>query len=353
MYKLLEQTIKKITPLDKKSMQAMQAHHAQLLMPLGALSVPLSYVEQLAGIFTEKTARVLAKKRVVLFAADHGIAAEGVSAYPQEVTRQMLGSFANKWAVITALAKSQHMDVVVLDMGVKGEAIEAPTIRTEKLGEGTKNFLQEDAMSIAQLEKAVGVGIRMARETKAAGYDIALIGEMGIGNTTSASAISAVLLAVPVGGVTGHGTGVGEEAYRKKILLIEKALQNRKPDALDPLGVLQKVGGFEIAAMTGFLLGAAGCKLPVLLDGFITGSAALVASMVCLESKQYWIAGHVSKEQGHKKILEKLSLRPLLDLDLRLGEGSGAAFALPLLEQAIAVSRDTATFTTAQVSNKE
>jgi nicotinate-nucleotide--dimethylbenzimidazole phosphoribosyltransferase len=265
----------------------------------------------------------------------------------------MLGSFANNWAVITALAKNQRMDMVVMDMGVKGEAIPSKKIVNKKIAAGTKNFLKEDAMSREELEKAVAIGMALAEETKAKGYDIVLIGEMGIGNTTSASAITALLLSLPVKVVTGRGTGVSDQAYLKKIQIITKAIQERKVKKSDAMDVLQKVGGFEIAAMTGFLLKAAAVKLPVLLDGFITGAAALAAFSIAPQAKQYWIAGHVSKEIGHRKILEKLSLRPILDLDLRLGEASGAALALPILEQAIAISRDTGTFTLAGVANKE
>lgn len=354
--------MKNIQPLDKKSIEKIQKHHANLLMPSGALSVVLLYVEQLAGIYAEVPVRTLKRKRVVLFAADHGIAKEGVSAYPQEVTVQMLGSFAQNWAVITALAKNQNLDMTVFDVGVLGEGIVSEKISVQKIAQGTKNFLQENAMSEKELKIAMEIGREVAKETKKRGYDIALIGEMGIGNTTSASAITAALLHLPVQQITGHGTGVSEEIYKRKISIIKQALKARgvilerakRPiESHNAYEVLRKVGGFEIAAMTGFLLGAAEQRLPVLLDGFITGAAALAAYSIDPMSKEYWIAGHISKEQGHRKILEKLSLRPILDLDLRLGEASGAAFALPVLEQAIAVSQNTGTFTMAGVSNKE
>lgn len=354
MKEYLDKIIEKIEPLDEKSREKMRVHHADLLMPTGALAVPLSYVEQLAGILGTVRIPKQLKKRVVLFAADHGIAAEGVSAYPQEVTAQMLGSFAQGWAVITALAKRQDMDMVVVDVGVKGEGIVSDKILNKKIGQGTKNFLKEDAMIESELFQALEVGIDMARQTKTKGYDIALIGEMGIGNTTSASAITAALLALPVATVTGRGTGVNDEAYKKKIAVITQALKaSNVIESPEVLKILKKVGGFEIAAMVGFLLGAAAEKLPVILDGFITGSAALAAYRISPQSKAYWIAGHVSAEGGHRKILEKLSLRPILDLDLRLGEASGAALAIPILEQAITISQDTGTFTIAGVANKE
>jgi nicotinate-nucleotide--dimethylbenzimidazole phosphoribosyltransferase len=349
--KIIDSVRKKIQPLDQNAITKMQLHHADLLMPTGALAVPLSYVEQLAGIMGNRPK--IEKKQVVLFAADHGIAAEGISAYPQEVTQQMLGSFAQGWAVITSLAKSQGMDMVVIDMGVKGSVLPSEKIINRKIAAGTKNFLQEDAMSRNEVEKALAVGIAVAKETKERGYDVALIGEMGIGNTTSASAITALLLSLPVEIVTGRGTGVTDETYEKKMAVIKKGILSRKVNNADAVTVLQKVGGFEIAAMTGFLLGAAAEKLPVVLDGFITGAAALVAYDIAPQAKEYWIAGHVSKEIGHRRILEKLLLRPILDLDLRLGEASGAALALPILEQAMVISRDTGTFTIAGVTNKE
>ncbi len=352
MCKKISDYAKKIKPIDKKYMDKMRQYHNTLLMPTGALEVLLSYVEKLAGIYKETPVRTLKKKRIIVFAADHGIAEEGVSAYPQEVTKQMLSSFANNLAVITVLAKNQGLDITVVDVGVKGESIKGKNILTKKVSEGTKNFLYENAMSEVEFEKAFEIGINMAKETKTSGYDIALIGEMGIGNTTSSSAVAASLLDLPVSILTGYGTGINEKTYKLKISTIEKALRQRNIKTKDPLEILRKVGGFEIVAISGFLIGSAIYRLPVILDGFIGDVAALAAYCINPFAKDYWFAGQISQEIGDKIILKKLDLKPMLDLDFRLGEASGAALALPILEQAIAISKFTGTFDSAKVSGK-
>lgn len=344
---------KKVQPVDRRYMEKMRKYHNTLLMPTGALEVLLSYVEKLAGIYKEIPVRMLKKKKVIVFAADHGIAEEGVSAYPQEVTKQMLSSFANELAVITVLAKHQELDISVIDVGVKGEPVKGKNIISKKVSNGTKNFLHENAMSKEELEKAFKIGVELAKETKAKGYDIVLMGEMGIGNTTSSSAVAAALLNLPVDILTGYGTGINETTFRQKIAIIEKALIQRKINTNDPLEILMKVGGFEIVAICGFLIGAGIYRLPVILDGFIGDVAALAAYFINPLAKDYWFAGQISQESGDKKILKKLALRPILDLDFRLGEASGSTMALPILEQAIAISRFTGTFEKAKVSDRK
>lgn len=345
--------IEEIQPIDIKYVKKMRKHHETLLMPTDALKLLLSYVEKLAGIYKEIPVRILRKKKIIVFAADHGVAEEGVSAYPQDVTRQMLGSFVKSFAVITVLAKHLNADITVVDMGVKGEAIISKKMLNKKIAQGTQNFLYEDAMTSIELKKALETGLQLAKKCKKNGYDIVLLGEMGIGNTTSTSAIVASLLNVPVKSVTGYGTGISKKTYQKKISTLQKALRNRKINKKDPFDILQKVGGFEIAAMVGFLLGAAYFRLPVILDGFIGDAAALVAYHINPLAKDYWIAGQVSQEKGDRNVLKKLSLKPILDLEFRLGEASGAAIAFPILEQAVAISRNTGTFSQAKVSNKK
>jgi nicotinate-nucleotide--dimethylbenzimidazole phosphoribosyltransferase len=320
-------------------------------MPTGALAVPLSFVEQLAGIYKEFPVRQLRKKAAVIFAADHGVVAEGVSAYPQEVTQQMLGSFANGWAVITVLCKNQNIDVRVVDVGVKGSPVKG--IINKKIAEGTKNFAKGAAMTKKQALAAIAIGREQAAVLAKKKYDIAIVGEMGIVNTTATSAIASCMLGVAAVEVTDRGTGINDKVYQKKVAVIEKALKLHGPNKKDAIEVLCCVGGFEIAAMVGFILGCGEYRIPVVLDGVITAAAALLAHSITPLSMQYCIAGHVGKEKAHEKILQALGLTPLLNLGLRLGEGSGAALALPLLEQAIVVSNNTGTFSSAHVSNKE
>lgn len=350
---MIKSTINSIKPLDETYRKKLYAYHKTLLMPEDALSPILSYVEKLAAIKRENPVHVLKKKVVVLFAADHGVVAEGVSAYPQEVTRQMLQSFANEWAVITVLAKKERMDVLVVDTGVIGEPVLDNKIINQKIRQGTNNFVNGPSMSEKEAIKAIEIGIKTAEDIAKKGYEIAVVGEMGIGNTTSASAITSLILNLKPEEVTGRGTGVDDNGLKRKIMAIKKGLRVNKPDPKDAVDVLFKVGGFEIGAMTGFILGCAAFKIPLVLDGFITGSAALLANNMSSLSMDYCFAGHCSMEIGHRKILEYLKLKPLLNLDLRLGEGSGAALALSILESAIYISRETATFATAKVSNKE
>lgn len=348
----LQQTLKNISQPSKKWQQKNVLHHKDLLMPEDALQKLLFPIERLGGIFEECPVRILKKRKGIIFAADHGVTDERISAYPQEVTRQMLHTFSLQKGVITVLGKQNTIDITVVDVGVKGEKVKGENIITQKIKHGTENFSKTHAMTKEEVVKALEVGIKMADSLKKQNCDIALVGEMGIGNTTSASAITAVILGLAPQEVTGRGTGISEKIYNHKITIIKNALQKHNPKKDDPVDILEKVGGLEIAAMTGFLLGCAANRIPVLLDGFITGSAALLAHLFSKESISYCFASHVSKEQGHKKILEYLSLKPLLQLELALGEGSGAAVALPLLDSAIAISRNTGTFSEMMVANK-
>lgn len=350
--KKLERVLSSVKPISKQWVNRAKYHHRQLLMPAGALDGILWVVEQLAGIRQEFPVPHFSKPRMVLFAADHGVAECGVSTYPQEVTAQMLSSFANKWAVSTVLAQYNSMDFRCIDVGVKGSAIKNTNIVNKKIAQGTHNFLNDKAMSFNQAAKALAVGISEANQLKQENNDIAIVGEMGIGNTTAASAITAAILGLEPDQVTGAGTGLKENQVRKKAILIKQALVRHHPDPKDSMSVLISVGGLEIGAMTGFLLGCAANRIPVILDGFITGAAALLAYQLKPQALEYWIAGTSSREPGHRYILQYLKLKPLLDLGLRLGEGSAAALSYPLLNEAVIISSKTATFAQAKVHNK-
>ncbi|MCI0342202.1 MAG: nicotinate-nucleotide--dimethylbenzimidazole phosphoribosyltransferase [Planctomycetales bacterium] len=293
----------------------------------------------------------LPEKAVVVMAADHGVAAEGVSAYPQEVTRQMLSNFASGGAAINVLARHAGARVVVVDMGTIEPPPSAPGILSRRIGPGTRNLAREPAMSRAEALAALDVGIEIARELTGGGVTLLGIGDMGIGNTTSSSALAASWTGAPVEEVTGRGTGVGDEGWGRKVAVVRRALEVNRPHPWDPLDALAKLGGFEIAGLAGVVLGAAACRVPVVLDGFITGVAALAAVRLAPAAADALLASHRSVEPGHRIVLEALGLRPLLDLELRLGEGTGAALAMGLVDAALRILCEMATFDSAGVSD--
>lgn len=287
---------------------------------------------------------------VVVVAADHGVTAEGVSAYPQEVTRQMLANFAAGGAAICVLVREAGASLLVVDAGV-ASPLEDPRIRDARVGPGTANAAKGPAMTRAQALQGLAAGIELAAELAGRGVGIVALGEMGIGNTTSASALCAALLPADPASVCGRGTGLDEEGLRRKLAVVRRALDVNHPDPSDPLGVLAALGGFEIAFLVGLALRAAAERLVILLDGFISGAAALVAARLAPTVTESMVAAHLSPEPGHRLVLEELGLRPLLDLGMRLGEGTGAALALPIVRAASAVLRDMATFAEAGVSD--
>jgi len=281
----------------------------------------------------------VSRRAVAIFASDHGVAEETVSVYPQEVTRQMVANFAAGGAGINAIAKVGRASLRVVDVGVKADfadLIQAGKIISRKIRWGSGNIAREPAMSRAQAVEALETGIAMAMEL-AWENDILIAGEKGIGNTTPSAAVVSVLLGCSALVATGRGTGLDEPGRVRKALLVEQAIACNKPDANDVLDVLSKVGGLDMAAMAGFYLGAAAVRRPIVLDGYIAGAAALVAWRLCPNVQEYMIAGHRSQEQGHKLVLDALGLKPLLDLGFRLGEATGAAMALPLLDCAEAL----------------
>lgn len=346
---LLAETIARIGPADPDLLAASQAALDQKTKPRRSLGRLEELACRVAAIRGSAAPGAL-EAAVVVAAGDHGVAAEGVSAYPQEVTRQMLATFASGGAAICVLARAAGAELLVVDAGVVSP-LEHPRIRRARLGPGTANIAEGPAMTRVQALHALAAGIELAAELQGRGIAIVALGEMGIANTTSASALCATLLPADPASVCGPGTGLDEEGLRRKLAVLRRALEVNRADASDPLGVLATLGGFEIAFLVGLALGAAAERLVVLLDGFITGAASLVAARLSPPVTESMVASHLSPEPGHALVLEALHLRPLLDLGLRLGEGTGAALALPIVRAACAVLAEMATFAEAGVSD--
>ncbi len=286
-------------------------------------------------------------------AADHGIAREGVSPYPSEVTAQMVMNFLNHGAAINVLTSQAHSDVRIVDIGVNYDFPETPGLISRKIAHGTANMLREPAMTLQQAEAAIQTGMDVLNEAADNGLELAAIGEMGIGNTTAASAITATLCGKEASEVTGRGTGLDDEGLKKKIVIIDQVLQERRPDPNDPMDILCKVGGLEIAGMAGVTIAAAARRIPLVMDGLISTAAAAIADALVPGVRNYLIAGHRSPEIGHRYLLEKLGKKPLLQLEMRVGEGTGAALAFNLIDAANNILRDMATFESAGISDKE
>ncbi|MBD3897611.1 nicotinate-nucleotide--dimethylbenzimidazole phosphoribosyltransferase [Halomonas sp. ML-15] len=334
--------------LDRASAARAAAHLDTLTKPPGSLGRLEQLAVQLAGIYGEPFPQV-SPPGVLVFAADHGVAAEGVSAFPQAVTAQMVANFIAGGAAINVFARQIGARLEVIDVGV-ASPLEGPGVIDEKIGPGTANFAVEDAMSRDQALAAMAAGRRASARAVEAGCRSLIIGEMGIANTTASSALLAVLSGRPVAELVGRGTGVDDAGLAHKCAVIEAAIAARAPDANDPLAVLASLGGFEIAAMAGAFMEGAARRVPLLVDGFIATVAALVACRLAPGLRDYLIFAHLSQEAGHGAALQALDGEPLLALALRLGEGSGAALAFPLLEAACRMLSEMATFETAGIS---
>jgi nicotinate-nucleotide--dimethylbenzimidazole phosphoribosyltransferase len=345
----LQNTISRIEPLDQEAMRQAQARQDNLTKPRGSLGLLEELSVKVAGI--QGTARPKIRDKVIVtMAGDHGVVAEGVSLYPQEVTAQMVYNFLRGGAGINALARHVGTRVVVVDMGVATDLEPHPELLAKKVAYGTKNMARGPAMSREEAIQAIETGIEIVESELSRGVDIVGTGDMGIGNTTPSSAIVAALTGSTVADVTGRGTGVGDEQLVHKVETIERALTVNRPDPADPLDVLAKVGGLEIGGIAGVVLGAAAHRLPVVIDGFISGAGALIAAGLAPQVKDYLIAAHLSVELGHRLVLERLGLAPLLNLNMRLGEGTGAALGISLVEAAVKVLNEMATFADAGVS---
>ncbi len=347
----LQETIETISALDEGVMAKVKEHIDQLTKPVGSLGRIEELAIQLSGI--TKCEKPSVKSPVVIIAAaDHGIVEEGVSAYPQEVTKLMILNFLQGGAAINVFAKQINARVQVVDIGVKGD-IAHPNIIVKKIKHGTNNFLHEDAMTIEEATHAIEAGIQEAERLITLGHKLIIIGEMGIGNTSSSSALVSAFTGVEVECTVGRGTGIDTVTHKKKIDVIKRAIENRGIDITNPLETLAKIGGLEIAFLTGVILAAASKRVPVIIDGLISSAAAIVASQLAPLIKNYFIISHQSTEPGHDAIFSFLNLTPLLSLHLRLGEGTGAALAYPLLEAATGILTDMATFSDLGIEKKE
>ena len=351
----IEQLTRGITPPSEAWRVKARARLDKLTKPLGSLGRLEDLAAQVVAIREDKLAIPcdLVGKSVYVFAADHGITVEGVSAYPREVTHQMVLNFLAQGAAVNVLARLHGVQLHVVDVGVDADFQGATGLLHHKVANGTRNMLREAAMDDEQMAKALSVGAKLGSEAAATGQCLVAIGEMGIGNTTSASAIACALTGASPEHATGRGTGLDSAAHQRKIRVVESVLANHFHDLsrpLQPLEILRCVGGFEIAAMAGMVLAASGHKLAVVVDGFISTAAAALAVAIQPNALGYLIAGHQSQEPGHAVLLEHLNLKPILTLEMRLGEGTGAVLAMSIVESAICLYSQMATFTSAGVS---
>ncbi|MHB9088501.1 MAG: nicotinate-nucleotide--dimethylbenzimidazole phosphoribosyltransferase [Thermoleophilia bacterium] len=348
--KRLQETIRNIQPLDAAAMQAARERQDQLTKPQGSLGVLEELSIQLAGIQATGTPSI-SRKVIIVMAGDHGVVAEGVSAFPQEVTPQMVANFVGGGAGINVLARHAGAEVRVADLGV-AVPVDIEGVIQCKVRAGTDNMAAGPAMSREEAVQSLEAGIRIAEDEIAAGADLLGTGDMGIGNTTPSSAILTVISGADTETTVGRGTGIGAEALAGKRAVIRQAIEVNNPDPGDGVDVLAKVGGLEIGGLAGLILGAAANRVPVVIDGFISSAAALIAASIAPASKDYMIASHVSVEPGHKLLLEELGLKPMLFMNMRLGEGTGAALASSLVEASCKVLAEMATFADAGVAEK-
>ncbi len=349
---LLTSTIKNIKPLDKAAMAAAQKRQDELTKPAGSLGRLEEVSIRIAGI-QRKASPQIKHKAMITMAGDHGVVDEKVGNWPREVTAQMVENFLRGGAGINVLARQAGARIVFVDMGVASDLKPNKQLIVKKVDYGTKNMCQGPAMTDEQAVQAIEAGIEIVNGEAHKGLDIVGTGDMGIGNTTASSAVFAVLSGKTVEETTGRGTGLSDEQLNHKIDVIKRALAVNKPNPAKPLEVLAKVGGFEIGGLAGVMLGAAAQHVPVVIDGFISGAAALIATMLAPQLKDYIIAAHCSAEAGHAAMLQYLGLKPLLNLEMRLGEGTGAALGIIIAEAAVRTLNEMATFAEAGVSEGE
>jgi nicotinate-nucleotide--dimethylbenzimidazole phosphoribosyltransferase len=349
---LLDELRAAITPLDAGAMAAARERLDLMTKPQGSLGVLEEVSVRLSGLAGSCPPPMPEPAAVAVFAGDHGVHAQGVTPWPQEVTAQMVANFLAGGAVVNAFAAQAGAEVVVVDVGVRADLDHAPGLLPRKIAAGTADFTAAAAMTRAQAEAAITVGAEVARDLVAAGNRCLLTGDMGIANTTASAALVSVFTGRDPADVTGRGTGIDDATYARKVDVVRRGLAAHRPDRADPVGVLAAFGGFEHAALAGFILGAAALRTPVILDGLIAGAAALAAAALAPGATDCCIAGHRSAEPGHAATLDHLGLRPLIDLELRLGEGTGALLALPVTASAVRALREVATFDSAGVTDK-
>jgi nicotinate-nucleotide--dimethylbenzimidazole phosphoribosyltransferase len=346
--------LKEIEPAALSYGQRAKEREDMLTKPQGSLGRLEELAIDIASMKRQEIPQ-LKRKMIFTFAGDHGVVEEGVSAFPQEVTPQMVYNFINNGAAINVLARQAGADIVIADLGVASDMdIQHPNFRHRKINAGTGNFTKGPAMSREEAVKAITTGIEIFEEEhRKEPIDLVGIGEMGIGNTTPATAILAVISGENIESIVGRGTGIDDDGVIRKITAIKKAIAVNQPRKDDGLDILQKVGGYEIGGLAGVILAAARHKVPVLIDGFISTAAALIAQLLNPVVCQYILASHRSGERGHEKMLDILNKKPILDLGMRLGEGTGAALAMHIVEAAVRIIDEMATFESAGVSNKE
>ncbi|WP_332690518.1 nicotinate-nucleotide--dimethylbenzimidazole phosphoribosyltransferase [Halalkalibacter lacteus] len=346
----MNQQVYSIPKLNKEMGKQVNEYINTLTKPIGSLGRLEELVINLAEMKNEAFPSVNVPG-VLVFAGDHGITAEGVSAYPQAVTEQMVLNFLNGGAAINVFSRQIGALLEIIDIGVATD-IEHTSLVNKKIRYGTANFYQEDAMTRAEAEEAIEAGYSQGVEMIKRGVNCLILGEMGIGNTTASSAILAVLSNKEVHSLVGHGTGISSEQLLHKVEVINQAILHRKPNTHDPIDILAKVGGFEIAGMTGAMLAAAENRIPIFVDGFISTTAALLAKSIAVNVVDYMIMTHQSVEPGHEIAISLLGKKPILDLGFRLGEGTGAAIAYPIIQSATLMLKEMATFSSAGISNK-
>ena len=346
MQKELDALVREVLPLDRSAMTAAEEYQARLAKPPGSLGRLEELSIQLAGI-TGRVHNALNKKQLLVFAADNGVVAEGVSSAPQSVTKQQTINLMRGKTGAAVLAKHFGCGLTVCDVGVNADIYESAVLN-RKIAYGTQNICTGPAMTREQTLQAILTGAEIARTVDA---DVIGVGEMGIGNTTTSSAVLAVLLGADVEAVTGRGGGITEESFRKKKAVIRTAIEVNRPDRDDVVGVLSKVGGFDLAAMCGAFLGAAAARRPAVIDGLISAAAALCAVRLCPNVRGYLVPSHASFEIGYRLAMEAMDLHPLFDLGMRLGEGSGCPLAFQVLDAACAVINDMATFDEAGIND--
>lgn len=346
----LAETLGRIAPADAGARQRAAARHLTLTKPPGSLGRLEEVSIQLAGIYGSDRPAIR-NSAVIVAAGDHGVVAQGVTGYPQAVTAQMMRNFLAGGAAVSVMARRLGVRQIVVDAGIAADELPPqPQLRALRAGRGTGDVSRGPAMTRQQAQRCVEAGAGFADEAAAGGADLIATGEMGIGNTTAASAVTSAMTGTAPERTTGPGTGRTADELRRKIEVVRRALLINAPDPGDPIGVLAKVGGFELGVLAGVMLGAAGRRRAVVLDGFIAGAAALLAQRLCPPARDYLIAAHRSAEPGHQAALSHLQLRPLLDLELRLGEGTGALLAMPIIAAAAACLAEMATFAEAGVS---
>jgi len=348
---LFDKTVKSIEPVKDSWYDRAQKHLDNLTKPPGSLGMLEEFARRLVAI-TEDPHPILDKKVIFTFAGDHGIVAEGISAYPKEVTPQMVFNIVAGGAAINVLSRHAGSEVVVVDIGVDHEFGKVEGLVHRKVMRGTRNFAKGPAMTRDEAVKTIECGIELVQSYAQKGYRIVGTGEMGIGNTTPSSAIVAVLTGSPAAEVTGRGTGISDDALVRKARVIEEAIRFNNPDPKDAIDVLSKVGGTEIGGIAGLVLGAASRRIPVVVDGFISTAGALIAYTIEPKVREYMFAAHHSVERGHRIALQAMGLTPILDLGMRLGEGTGAALAMLLIEGGLKIYKEMATFEEAGVSDE-